>query len=260
MPPAIYLMGPTASGKTDLALIIANRFNCEIVSVDSALIYRDMNIGTAKPSSDILAGYPHHLVDILDPTDTYSVADFCNALKTLLADIYARERIPLLVGGSMLYFNALDKGLAKLPASNPIIRAALLKEQQQKGLAHLHQQLCEVDPVSATRVHPNDPQRTLRALEVYRITGQSMTSLMQDTTPISDTIKPLKLCINPSERNILHQRIAARFNKMLEADFVSEVEVLRQRYPKLSPTLPSMRCVGYRQVWQYLDKEIDYLT
>lgn len=258
--PLIYLMGPTAAGKTALSLEIASRFDCEIISVDSALVYRGMDIGTAKPDGDILSKYPHHLIDIIDPIETYSVANFCRDTAQLIKQIKERNKIPLLVGGTMLYFNASEKGLSLLPQSDPSVRMALQQELDRHGLEALHKSLALIDPEAANRIHKNDPQRILRALEVWRISG----------TNLSDHYKPLhcnalaspslKLCVTCDNRSVLHQRIEQRFNNMIESGFVEEVESLRCRFPTLTSELPSMRCVGYRQVWNYLEGEYSKST
>lgn len=266
LPPAIFLMGPTASGKTDLALELMQALPCMLISVDSAMVYRGMDIGTAKPSPELLAQYPHHLVDIRDPLDSYSAADFCTDALALMAKATAAGRIPLLVGGTMLYFKALKEGLADMPSADPRVRAELEAQAAEQGLSVLHQQLAEVDPESALRIHPNDPQRLIRALEVYRVSGQSMTEhrQRQQILRTSGTSDPrnlpytvVELSIAPQQRQILHQRIAQRFQSMLKLGFVEEVEQLRNR-DDLHPLLPSMRSVGYRQVWSYLDGQLSW--
>lgn len=251
-------MGPTASGKTDLAIKLADNYPVEIISVDSALIYRDMNIGTAKPDADTLKKYPHHLVDICDPSEKYSAGNFCDAVHQLIPKIIANNKIPLLVGGTMMYYNALFKGLAPLPDASPEIRATLDALIAEKGSAYLHQQLQQVDPKAAELIHPNDPQRIQRALEVYQITGKPLSSFWQKTMdyPQYDYVK---LALAPQDRSILHERIALRFEKMLDAGFIDEVRELMAR-GDLSLDLPSMRCVGYRQAWLYLQGEYDFDT
>lgn len=251
-------MGPTAAGKTDLALEIAKHYPVEIISVDSALVYRGMDIGTAKPYKDILQQYPHHLIDINDPTDPYSVGNFRHDALALMADITARGKVPLLVGGTMLYFKALQQGLADLPAANADIRAELDTEIEQYGLAHLHARLAEVDPVSAARIHINDPQRLQRALEVYQITGKTLAELTQDT----ETALPyrvIKIILSPLDRGVLHQRIANRYQAMIANGFIDEVRTLFER-TDCHASLPSIRAVGYRQVWAYLSGEYDQET
>lgn len=262
LPPAIFLMGPTASGKTDLAMALTRALPCELISVDSALVYKGMDIGTAKPSKALLAEYPHRLVNILDPAERYSAADFRRDALSAMADITARGRIPLLVGGTMLYFKALVEGLAEMPSADAALRAALENQAAEEGLQALHAELARVDPVSAARIHPNDPQRIMRALEVYRVSGQSMTELrqlqnVQNGVPGASGGSQLPytvahLAIAPAQRSVLHERIALRFEQMLEQGFVDEVRALRDR-GDLHADLPSIRAVGYRQVWEHLD-------
>ncbi len=251
-------MGPTAAGKTDLALEIAKRYPVEIISVDSALVYRGMDIGTAKPTTDILHQYPHHLVDIIDPTESYSAGNFRKDALQLMADITARGKVPLLVGGTMLYFKALQQGLADLPPANPIIRSRLETEAQQYGQAYMHDRLAKIDPVSAARIHVNDPQRTQRALEVYEITGKSITDLTQDTE-IPLPYRVVKIILSPFDRSVLHQRIANRYQNMMNHNFIDEVKKMFER-TECHPDLPSIRAVGYRQAWAYLSGEYDQDT
>ncbi|XAW89714.1 tRNA (adenosine(37)-N6)-dimethylallyltransferase MiaA [Vibrio sp. CDRSL-10 TSBA] len=251
LPLALFLMGPTASGKTDLAIRLRQKFPVEIISVDSALIYKGMDIGTAKPDQSELALAPHRLIDILDPSEAYSAADFRrDALREMQA-IADQGKIPLLVGGTMLYYKALLEGLSPLPAADPDIRQQIDDEAKQFGWAHLHQQLQDIDPVSAQRIHPNDPQRLSRALEVYRISGKTLTELTQ-TKGEALPFRVKQFAIAPKERAELHRRIELRFEKMVEAGFEQEVTALYQR-DDLHPDLPSIRCVGYRQMWDYLD-------
>ncbi|MCE5981029.1 tRNA (adenosine(37)-N6)-dimethylallyltransferase MiaA [Pseudomonas sp. LF19] len=264
-PPAIFLMGPTAAGKTDLAIELTKVLPCELISVDSALVYRGMDIGTAKPSKEILAAHPHRLIDILDPAESYSAADFRRDALEAMADITARGKIPLLVGGTMLYYKALLEGLADMPAADPQVRAELEDEVQRLGLHALHQQLAAVDPESAARIHPNDPQRLIRALEVYRVSGLTMTSHRQRQSAESSAAGTsaagqlpytvASLAIAPTDRHVLHERIALRFGQMLEQGFVDEVRLLRAR-SDLHAGLPSIRAVGYRQVWDHLDGKL----
>lgn len=254
-PLAIFLMGPTASGKTDLAIRLRQKYPVEIISVDSALIYKDMNIGTAKPDADELALAPHRLIDILDPSQSYSAADFRKDALAQMQEIVEQGKIPLLVGGTMLYYKALIEGLSPLPAANPEIRAQIEKEAQTHGWDFLHQQLSNIDPVSAKRIHPNDPQRLSRALEVHRISGKSLTELTaQKGEPIPYQVK--QFAVMPNDRKELHRRIELRYEKMVELGFEDEVRALYQR-GDLHPDLPSIRCVGYRQMWEYLDGKVD---
>jgi tRNA dimethylallyltransferase len=252
----IFLMGPTASGKTALATALHQQLNAELISVDSALIYTGMNIGTAKPTAAELLQAPHHLIDIRDPAQSYSAADFRADALRLIAEIQHRGNIPVLVGGTMLYFKALLEGISPLPEANSEIRQQLEREAAQRGWAALHQELAIVDPVAAKRIHPNDPQRINRALEVYRITGRSLTDLTAEKgEPFAYPVH--QFAIAPQQRSVLHQRIALRFEQMLAAGFEQEVLTLRQR-ADLHLDLPSMRCVGYRQMWQYLAGECSY--
>jgi tRNA dimethylallyltransferase len=271
-------MGPTASGKTDLAIQLAEQLDCELVSVDSALVYRGLDIGSAKPD------YPHHLVDIRDSSEVYSAADFVADATRLIGEIRGRSRTPLLVGGTMFYFQALLEGLAEMPAADPAIRARIERDAAVHGWPHVHAQLAEVDPDSAARIHPNHSQRIGRALEVYRASGVTMTEWFErqkirqhearvghgesslekgEAFSRPDSPNPtsrhldydvVQLAICPSDRAVLHQRIAARFQQMMEAGFLEEVRTLHQR-GDLHPGLPAIRAVGYRQLWQYLDGE-----
>ena len=252
-------MGPTAAGKTDLAIEIAKHYPVEIISVDSALVYRGMDIGTAKPDLDTLKHYPHHLVDIMEPTDAYSVGAFRQDALTLMADITARGKVPLLVGGTMLYFKALQYGLSDLPSANAIIREKLEREVEQHGLAHLHARLAEVDPVSAKRIHINDPQRLQRALEVYEITGKSLTELTENSTAETLAYRVTKLILSPFDRKVLHRRIEERYKTMIKNGFIDEVKTLFER-DDCHADLPSIRAVGYRQAWSYLSGEYDQDT
>jgi tRNA dimethylallyltransferase len=248
-------MGPTASGKTALAVSLVERFPLEIVSVDSALVYRGMDIGSAKPDAATLARAPHHLLDIRDPTAAYSAAAFCDDARRLMADIVARGKVPLLVGGTMLYFRALLRGLDDLPHADPALRKELEAEAKARGWPALHAELAAVDPATAARLAPNDSQRIGRALEIFRLTGTPMSALL-DRAQSELPYRVLQLALVPSDRAVLHQRIAARFDAMLAEGLVDEVEFLRRAYA-LSPDLPAMRAVGYRQAWAYLDGDID---
>ena len=254
------LLGPTASGKTAAALAFAAKHATEIVSVDSALVYREMDIGTAKPTPDERARVPHHLIDIREPTEAYSAADFRADALTAIDDILGRGRVPLLVGGTMLYYKALTQGLNDLPSADPEVRASLEAEAARDGWPALHTRLATVDPVTAARLAPNDAQRIQRALEVFMLTGQPMSVLLAASERDDDLpYRLVPIALEPSDRAVLHARIAQRFDAMLEAGFVNEVEQLRAR-GDLNPSLPSMRCVGYRQAWEYLDGTIDYAT
>ncbi|MDT8426196.1 MAG: tRNA (adenosine(37)-N6)-dimethylallyltransferase MiaA [Methyloprofundus sp.] len=256
LPPAIFLMGPTASGKTALAVQLAQQLNAEIISVDSALVFKGMDIGTAKPTLEERAGIPHHLIDILDPAQSFSTGAFRRQALALMADITARGKLPLLVGGTMLYFNALFHGLAQLPSADEALRAQLDAQAQALGKEAMHAKLRLVDPVAAARIHPNDPQRVQRALEVYELTGKSMTQLHAEAHAEEIPYQKIKLIIAPRDRAILHEKIALRFKHMLQQGLVAEVEALYQR-GDLTVQMPSVRAVGYRQVWSYLDGEIN---
>jgi tRNA dimethylallyltransferase len=256
LPPALFLMGPTASGKTGLAIELCETLPCEIISVDSALIYRGMDIGTAKPNASELQRAPHKLIDILDPAERYSVAEFRKDALLGMQDITERGKIPLLVGGTMMYYKALIDGLSPLPESDEDVRKTIEAKAEDLGWEVLHQQLSHIDPTSAKRIHPNDPQRLIRALEVYHLTNRSMTDLMATkSAPIPYNIK--QFCIAPDDRKVLHQRIAQRFQLMVDIGFRFEVEKLKNR-GDLHLNLPSIRCVGYRQMWQYLDGDFNF--
>lgn len=252
--PVICIMGATATGKTDLAVRLAERLPCDLVSVDSALIYRGMNIGTAKPDAELLARAPHLLIDIRDPAESYSAAEFRADALQQIDSIHQAGRIPVLVGGTMLYFKALLEGLANLPKADPQVRERLLAQAGAEGWEALHQQLQRIDPVSAQRIHPNDPQRLQRALEVYELTGKTLTELWQAQQASKLPFTPLQLNIDVADRKLLHHRIVQRFDAMLDAGFEAEVAALYQR-GDLNPSMPSIRCVGYRQMWSYLDGE-----
>ncbi len=257
LPPAIFIMGPTAAGKTDLAMAIHDAFPCDIISVDSALVYKGMDIGTAKPDSTLLSCYPHRLIDILDPSEAYSAGRFREDALAAMAGITASGRVPLLVGGTMLYYRALERGMSQLPDADPQVRAQLDLEAVRIGWSRMHERLAMIDPESAARIHPNDPQRIQRALEVYELSGLSLTELHKRAEKSSLPYRTIKIVVCPEERSVLHQRIEKRFHLMLRQGVVGEVEALRAR-GDLDLGTPSMRAVGYRQVWRYLDGEMGY--
>jgi tRNA dimethylallyltransferase len=257
LPPAIFLMGPTAAGKTALALALHDALPVEIISVDSSQVYRGMDIGTAKPTRDELARAPHRLIDIRDPRHAYSAADFCADALAEMQAITRAGKIPLLVGGTMFYFRALEFGLSDLPSADTDVRARLGDEAATLGWPALHRRLQEIDPVSATRIHPNDAQRIQRALEIHELTGQPPSSLGAEKRGYSFPYRVTKMALWPQDRTQLHGRIANRFLAMLERGFIDEVEQLT-RLDGLSLTMPSMRAVGYRQIWEYLIKEVSY--
>lgn len=257
LPPAIFLMGPTASGKTGTAVDLYTKLPVELISVDSALVYQGMNIGTAKPEAETLAIAPHHLIDIIPPTEVYSAANFRNDALRLMADITARGKVPLLVGGTMLYFKALQGGLSNLPEANAEVRQNIEREAAAVGWPAMHAKLAEVDPETATRLQPNDVQRIERALEVYLLTGQSMTALHQASVGEALPYRLLKIALVPSDRKVLHERIALRFDQMLADGFIDEVKALVKKYPELTSDSTSMRCVGYRQALEYLAGQYD---
>jgi len=255
LPPAILLMGPTASGKTQLALALAAAFPIEVVSVDSAQIYRDMDVGTAKPSLSERRAVPHHLIDIFDPTESYSAAKFRADALHLVKEITARGRIPLLAGGTMLYFKALREGLSELPESDNEARRRIDAEAAARGWPALHAELARVDPEAAARLKPNDAQRIQRALEIFRVSGTPMSQLLGRRKQTGLPFRLIELALVPSDRGALHRRIEERFDTMLKRGLVEELRALRKRYA-LRPGLPSMRCVGYRQAWQFLEGDI----
>ena len=255
--PWFCLMGPTASGKTDLAAALVQRFPFEIISIDSAMIYRGMDIGSAKPDALVLADAPHHLIDILDPTESYSVAQCCKDVVACGEAIQARGHIPLLVGGTMMYFRALQQGLAALPAADSGVRDVLIAQMNEKGLAFLHGELACCDPVSAERIHPHDNQRIIRALEVYQVSQKPLSQWLGESRADSRQIAYVNMILMPKDRNWLHKRIAQRFLAMLEAGLIEEVTQLLQKWP-LTSKHPAMRCVGYRQVWHYLETHCAY--
>ena len=258
LPRHIAIAGPTASGKTAVALAIAQHYPVEIISVDSALVYRGMDIGTAKPSAAELAVAPHHLIDIRDPLNAYSAAEFVQEATTLITDIAARGKLPLLVGGTMLYFKALFDGLDDMPKADPAVRAAIAREAAAKGWPALHAELAKIDANTAARLEPQDSQRISRALEVFRISGQPLSSFQtRNATKCIATMaheqgNAALISLEPTDRNWLHVRIATRFDAMLATGFIEEVKALRTR-GDLNTELPSMRCVGYRQAWEALD-------
>ena len=259
-PLAVAIMGPTASGKTAAALALAQEHPVEIISVDSALVYREMDIGTAKPSAEELASVPHHLIDIIDPLDAYSVAQFRADAIRLVGEIQARGKLPLLVGGTMMYFKGLVDGLDDLPGADPELRAALDAQAARIGWPGMHAKLRELDPITADRLAPNDAQRINRALEIIQLSGQPMSALLAKRAKPELPFELVSFALEPNDRAVLHKRIALRFDQMLgkrdDTGLVAEVAKLRAR-GDLSPSLPSIRCVGYRQTWDYLDGAID---
>ncbi len=257
MSKAIFLMGATGTGKTDLAVELCQHFPLEIISVDSTLVYRGMDIGTAKPDATTLAQAPHRLIDFLDPAQPYSAADFREDALREMADITAAGKIPLLVGGTMLYFRALEYGLSQLPEADPDIRARLEAEAAEHGWQALHDRLAQLDPIAAARIHPNDPQRLQRALEVCELSGKSLTELQQAAWHDACPYALLKIALIPQDRAWLHQRLALRFEQMLAQGLIAEVQQLFQR-GDLDTHLPAVRAVGYRQVWDYLNGKMDY--
>lgn len=257
--PAIFLMGPTASGKTGTAVHLYSKLPVEIISVDSALVFKDMNIGTAKPDAVTLASAPHHLIDVIDPTSAYSAANFRSDALRLMAEITARGKIPLLVGGTMLYFKALTEGMSGLPQANPEVRARLDARAELIGWPAMHEKLALIDAETAARLQPNDAQRIQRALEVFEITGEAMSSLFKKQSSEALPYNVLKIALVPSERSVLHQRIATRFDEMLKLGLVDEVKGLLTKYPSLTPESTSMRCVGYRQTLEHLNGDYDVI-
>ena len=260
-PLAVAIMGPTASGKTAAALDIATRIPCEIISVDSALVYRGMDIGSAKPTAEERAAVPHHLIDTLDPTESYSVMQFREDAIRIAGEIISRGKLPLLVGGTMLYFKGLRDGLDDLPRADPALRAQIDMDIARHGVPALHHRLADVDPPTAARLKPTDTQRIQRAMEIYLLTGQPMSSLLSKAPPPELPFEWLPLALEPSDRSVLHRRIEQRFDAMLSASpgLMDEVKALRAR-GDLHLGLPSMRCVGYRQAWEHLDGQYDFAT
>jgi len=258
-PRAIFLMGPTASGKTDLAMAISDQLPVELISVDSALVYRGLDIGSAKPTPEELARYPHRLIDICDPSESYSAGRFREDALAAMAEISGRGKIPLLVGGTMLYFKALLQGMAEMPQADPAFRAAIEARAEKEGWPALHAELARVDPALAAELHPNHSVRIERALEVYHLTGKTMTRLRaeQESESLHAQYDIRQLAIVPADRSILHRRIAERFQRMLDNGFIEEAQGLRAR-GDLHRDLPAIRAVGYRQVWEYLEGELDY--
>ena len=253
-PPAVCLMGPTASGKTGVAVRLAERWPMDIVSVDSALVYRGMDIGTAKPDADTLRRAPHRLIDLIEPDEVYSAAQFRDDALREMDEIAARGRIPLLVGGTMLYFRALLRGISPLPPADPVVRAAIEARAARLGWAALHDELAARDPKAARRIHPNDPQRIQRALEVIEITGRPLSAAHDEDPGEALPFRVFRAVLNPEPRRVLHERIARRFDLMLEAGFENEMRRLFED-PRLGPDTPSMRSVGYRQGWAWLAGE-----
>lgn len=257
-PKAFAILGATASGKTALALAIAAKFPCEIISLDSALVYRDMNIGTAKPSAAELAAVPHHLINIISPLQAYSAADFVRDCTRLVGEIHARQRLPLIVGGTMMYYHALTQGLNDLPEASPAIRTQLQARKAEHGLSFLYNELQRLDPAIAARLKPNDSQRIERALEIYQLTGKPMSQHLAEHATAAAPLDLHTLALIPADRSLLHAQINHRFNNMIDKGFLDEVRQLRQLYPALHPDMPSIRCVGYRQAWQHLDGETSF--
>ena len=252
---AILLMGPTASGKTDFAISLCKRFPCDLISVDSALVYRGMDIGTAKPDAQTLARAPHRLIDFLEPEDSYSAGDFVRDASREMDKIFAAGRVPLLVGGTMMYFRALTRGIAELPGADDALRREIDAEAEKRGWPAMHAELREVDPEAASRIEPNDRQRIQRALEVFRASGRSLSDWQHNSEPRRDDIRWLKVGLMIEPRSLLHERIERRLDRMLDSGFLDEVRRLYAR-PGLGPDCSSMRSVGYRQFWQHLDGDI----
>ena len=257
-PKALALLGPTASGKTKLALQLADTLPVEIISLDSALVYRDMDIGTAKPSRAEQAAVPHHLIDIISPLQTYSAAEFVSDCVRLINEIHARGRLPIIVGGTMMYFQALTQGLNALPEADSEIRAVLQADKATHGLPHLYSRLQQIDPITAARLEQTDSQRIERALEVFMLTGKALSQHFADQAAYSPPLDLCTIALVPLDRAYLHVQIARRFQLMLEQGFIDEVRALQYKYPELTSSITSMRCVGYRQAWEFLDGQTDY--
>ena len=255
-PPAILLMGPTASGKTALSASLAQSLACEVISVDSAQIYKEMDIGTAKPDAEFLKQTPHHGIDLIEPHESYSAAKFRDDALTHMREITERGNIPLLVGGTMLYFKALIEGMNDLPEADPMVRLMIDTLAEDKGWPGVHANLVNVDPETAARIDPNDSQRIQRAMEIYHLTGKPMSEWLKKPKYVYFPYTPITIAITPSDRGVLHERIGTRFNGMLKSGLVDEVARLREEYV-LEATMPSMRCVGYRQAWQHLNGALD---
>ncbi len=255
--PAIFLMGPTATGKTDIAVELFKRLPIELISVDSAMVYRGMDIGTAKPSKTLLREVPHRLIDICEPDETYSAARFRRDALQAIDEIHADQRIPLLVGGTGLYFRSLESGISDLPDADAGVRQQLEAEASELGWEAMHRRLARIDPVAADRIHPNDPQRIQRALEIYEISGRNMTDHYEDETTRPLPFKLIKIILNPKDRTVLHERIKTRFLKMLDQGFVEEVRSFHEN-DRFCGSLSAMRMVGYRQIWDYLDGKMDH--
>ena len=258
-PPVLLVMGPTGAGKTDLAMRLADRWPVEIVSVDSAMVYRGLDIGTGKPDAAELQRYPHHLVDILDPSQAYSAGQFVRDAQRLIAEIHGKGKLPLLVGGTMLYFRALRRGLAEMPVADPAIRAAINAEAASQGWPELHAQLARIDPQAAARIQPNDAQRIQRALEVFRITGSSLSDLHAAMKPAVADVNFVTTAWVPAVRERLYESIDRRFRRMMERGLLGEVERLFRR-SDLHADLPALRSVGYRQLWEHLAGAVDLDT
>jgi len=255
--PAIFLMGPTATGKTDIAVELFKQLPIELISVDSAMVYRGMDIGTAKPSKTLLSEVPHRLIDICEPDETYSAARFRRDALQAIDEIHADQRIPLLVGGTGLYFRSLESGISDLPDADAGVRQQLEAEASELGWEAMHRRLARIDPVAADRIHPNDPQRIQRALEIYEISGRNMTDHYEDETTRPLPFKVIKIILNPKDRTVLHDRIKTRFLKMLDQGFVEEVRSFHEN-DRFCGSLSAMRMVGYRQIWDYLDGKMDH--